>query len=49
VRQLLAETAAYPERGFEWNYWQRQAHWELKTLRGHSGGIIKVAFSPDGQ
>ena len=49
VRQLLRETADYPERGFEWSYWQRQAHLEFKTLRGHSGGIINVVFSPDGQ
>jgi eukaryotic-like serine/threonine-protein kinase len=49
VRQLLEDTAAYPQRGFEWNYWQRQTHQELKTLRGHSDGITSVAFSPDGQ
>jgi WD40 repeat protein/serine/threonine protein kinase len=49
VRQLLNDTASYPDRGFEWYYWQRQTHLEIKTLRGHGGGINSVAFSPDGQ
>jgi WD40 repeat protein/serine/threonine protein kinase len=49
LRQLLEETATWPERGFEWHYWQRQAHLELKTLHGHHGGILPAAFSPDGQ
>jgi eukaryotic-like serine/threonine-protein kinase len=48
VRQLLDETATYPERGFEWYYWQRQKHLELKALRGHSAWVSSVAFSPDG-
>src|SRR3974390_2336174 len=30
VRQLLEETASYPDRGLEWYYWQRQGHLELK-------------------
>ncbi|MCI0538948.1 MAG: serine/threonine protein kinase [Verrucomicrobiales bacterium] len=49
VRQLLDETATAPERGFEWYYWQRQMHLELKTLRGHGGPIIAAAYSPDGR
>src|SRR5262245_7446317 len=49
VRQLLEETAAYPQRGFEWYYWQRQTHLELTTLRGHLNAVNGVAFSPDGQ
>jgi hypothetical protein len=47
ARRLLEETATYPERGFEWYYWQRQTHQALKTLRGHSADLYSVAFSPD--
>jgi len=49
VRQLLDDTATSLERGFEWYYWQRQTHLEIKTLRGHTDTITSVAFSPDGQ
>jgi eukaryotic-like serine/threonine-protein kinase len=49
LRQLLVETRESPDRGFEWYYWQRQAHLALKTLRGHLVQVTGVAFSPDGQ
>jgi hypothetical protein len=49
AHELLKETAGFPERGFEWFYWQRQMHRELKTLRGHRGIVQAVAFSPDGR
>jgi hypothetical protein len=49
LRQLLEETQGYPDRGFEWYYWQRQSHLELKTLRGHLDAVTSVAFSPDNQ
>jgi WD40 repeat protein/serine/threonine protein kinase len=49
VRELLEETETYPDRGFEWYYWQRQTHLELKTLRGHTNSVSGVALSPDGQ
>ena len=48
VRELLKETATAPERGFEWYYWQRQLHLELRALRGHTDSILAVAYSPDG-
>ena len=49
LRQLLEETKESANRNFEWYYWQRQAHLELKTLRGHLASVISAAFSPDGQ
>ena len=49
LRQLLEQTAESAERGFEWYYWQSQAHLELKTLRGHNDGLHGAAISPDGQ
>jgi WD40 repeat protein/tRNA A-37 threonylcarbamoyl transferase component Bud32 len=49
LRELLDETAAYPDRGFEWYYWQRQAHLDFLTLRGHRDWVVSVAYSPDGR
>jgi WD40 repeat protein/serine/threonine protein kinase len=49
VRQMLEATGTNSNRGFEWYYWQRQAHLELKTLRGHNAAVCSVAFSPDGR
>ncbi|MBI3191076.1 MAG: protein kinase, partial [Pedosphaera parvula] len=49
VRELLEKTATVKERGFEWYYWQRQLHLELKAFRGHTEPILAVAYSPDGQ
>jgi WD40 repeat protein/class 3 adenylate cyclase len=49
LRQLLEDTQASPDHGFEWYYWQRQTHLALKTLRGHLRPVTSVAFSPDGQ
>ncbi|MHC4518612.1 MAG: WD40 repeat domain-containing serine/threonine protein kinase, partial [Planctomycetota bacterium] len=48
LRQLLEETATFPHRGFEWYYWQRQAHLEIRTFR-HRARVWSIAFSPDGQ
>jgi WD40 repeat protein/serine/threonine protein kinase len=49
LQDLLDETAGYPERGFEWYYWQRLRHVEHLTLVGHEGGVSAVAFAPDGR
>jgi len=49
MRKLLDETASAPQRGFEWYYWQRQLHLELRALRGHTGPILAVAYSSDGR
>jgi serine/threonine protein kinase len=48
LRQLLEETQDYPDRGFEWYFWQPKAHLALQTLRGHLDPVRSVAFSPDG-
>ncbi len=47
MKQLLEKTREYPNRGFEWYYWQREAHRDLRTLRGHTGLVWSAAFSPD--
>ncbi len=49
VRELLDQTAGYPGRGFEWYYWRRQTHLELKTFLGHGDVVHSAAFSPDGR
>jgi WD40 repeat protein/serine/threonine protein kinase len=36
-------------RGFEWHYLQRLCQLERRTLRGHKGLVLGVAFSPDGR
>ncbi|MCI0537425.1 MAG: serine/threonine protein kinase [Verrucomicrobiales bacterium] len=48
-RQLLDETKAFPDRGFEWYYWQRQSHLALKTLRGHTDRVNCVTFPRTGR
>ena len=48
LSEILEETRANPDRGFEWYYWQRQLHLDLQTLQGH-GELHSVAFSPDGR
>jgi WD40 repeat protein len=37
------------QRGFEWYYLQRLCQLPLRTLRGHKGGVLAVAYSPDGR
>jgi WD40 repeat protein/serine/threonine protein kinase len=48
LRSLLAETEAYPERGFEWYYWQRLCHLEQHTFIGHRSTVWSASWSPDG-
>jgi WD40 repeat protein len=46
----LVPRAGGPDlRGFEWYYLNRLCHLELRTLRGSSGPLRSVAFSPDGR
>ena len=36
-------------RGFEWHYLQRLCQLELRSVQGHAGQVLGVAFSPDGR
>ena len=36
-------------RSFEWFYWDRCCHSDLLTLKGNTGSVTSVAFSPDGK
>jgi WD40 repeat protein/serine/threonine protein kinase len=48
ARALLEE--APPElRGWEWDYLKRLFRGGYPTLYGHTGGVLSVAFSPNGQ
>lgn len=49
VHRSLTETQNSPHRGFEWFYWQRRIHQDLRTLRGHRSALRDVAISPDGR
>jgi len=49
LRQSLEAAHTWPGRGFEWYYLQKQAHLDLKTLRGHLEAVLAVAASPDGR
>jgi WD40 repeat protein len=45
----LLKDCPVERRHWEWHYLKRLCHAELRTLRGHTGGIWSVAFSPDGR
>lgn len=49
LQALLADTASYPDRGFEWYYWQRMCQLDLLTFREHTKDVMAVAYSPDGR
>jgi WD40 repeat protein/serine/threonine protein kinase len=49
MSELVQQTASYPNRGFEWYFWQRQTHLRLRTFSGRGAVISCVAFSPDGK
>ena len=37
------------QRGWEWRYLKQQTRGGLFTLRGHSGHVLGIAFSPNGE
>ena len=47
--QLPANQGGIDRRGFEWFYWQRKMSSGHITLKGHTGLVSSVAFSPDGK
>jgi WD40 repeat protein len=48
VLELLQDCPA-ELRGWEWRYLNRLCHVDLRTLRGHTHEVHRVAFSPDGK
>ena len=54
-RQVLDEqrpehqAGGVDRRGFEWYYWERKFASGHHTLKGHTGWVTSVAFSPDGK
>ncbi len=49
ARELLENADEAEFRGFEWHYLKRHFYPELFTLKGHTGSVIGVSFSPDGK
>jgi eukaryotic-like serine/threonine-protein kinase len=45
--EKLLDDCPIERRSWEWNYLKRLCHTELLTLRGHSGTVTGVAYSPD--
>ena len=46
--EALLDDCPTEQRNWEWRYLKRLSHPEFLTLRGHTGGIWGLAFSPDG-
>ncbi len=50
LRSVIPETEQQEDfRDFEWYHLWRKHHGEESRLRGHTGPVIAVAFSPDGK
>ena len=48
LRRLLADNRAYPGRGLEWAYWQRQARVAPIVYSGLDAPVLAMGLSPDG-
>jgi WD40 repeat protein/serine/threonine protein kinase len=48
LARLRLDSIQAKHRGWEWHYLRRQATGGIFTLYGHTGGVMSVAFSPDG-
>jgi hypothetical protein len=46
--QIPVNQGGIDRRGFEWFYWQRRMSTGHVTLKGHTSGVTRVAFGPDG-
>src|SRR5262249_3205241 len=49
LEACLPESGQRDLRGWEWHYLKRCCHTELLTFREHTGGVLNVAYSPDGK
>ena len=49
LEQHLPKPGEPDLRGFEWHYLNRLCHSAQLTLKGHTGDVFNVAFSPDGK
>jgi WD40 repeat protein len=47
--QVPARAGGEDFRGFEWYYLWRLGHFNQLSLKGHTGGVTGVCFSPDGR
>jgi serine/threonine protein kinase/WD40 repeat protein len=47
LKQTLADTESYPDRGFEWYYWQAQLHQESRTIYPQLGELWGVRLAAD--
>ena len=48
LEEVPKEAAGRGLRGFEWYYLSRLCQSETRTMVGHAGPVLSVAFSPDG-
>ena len=49
IQDLLKETENYPDKGFEWHYWQRLCNLSSTVLAEHKSAVSSVAVSSDGR